>query len=108
MAGGMVYEIQVEVQGKRIIMFVDKLILTKQQNPSTEPAVNQTGRGRSREHRTGSAEGSVLEEIAENLLDVGIEVQAMHPGAGQRQVIQIHLSSRMMHLRQMTVVSMNL
>ena len=101
MAGGMVYEIQVEVQGKRIIMFVDKLILTKPQDASTEPAVNQAGRGRSREHRTGSAEGSVLETIAENLLDVGIEVQALHPGARQRRVIQIHLSSRMMHLRQM-------
>ena len=87
--------------------FETQFVLLNPRDASGETAVSQTGWGSSREHRTGSAEGSVLEEIAENLLDVGIEVQAMHPGAGQRQVIQIHLSSRMMHLREMAVFSMS-
>lgn len=72
--------------------FETQFVLLKPREASAEPAVLRTGWGSSREHWTGSTEKLVLEEIAENLLDVGIEVQAMHAGVGQRQVIQINLS----------------
>ncbi|EPT02029.1 hypothetical protein FOMPIDRAFT_10253, partial [Fomitopsis schrenkii] len=61
------------------------VLLSPQDQASTERVVNQAGWGCSRGHRTGSAEESVLEEIAENLLEVGIEVQAIHSGVGQLQ-----------------------
>ena len=87
--------------------FETQFVLLKPQDASAEPAVLRTGWGSSREHRTGSIEEVVLEEIAENLLDVGIEVQAMHAGVSHRQVIQTSVSYGMMHLQQTVMASTN-
>lgn len=85
------------------------VLLSPQDQASTERVVNQAGWGCSRGHRTGSAEESVLEEIAENLLEVGIEVQAIHSGVGQLQVIQISTyNSLISHLRHIIMDSTNL
>ena len=77
--------------------------------PQEEHFVDQAGWGSSRAHRTGSTEGSVLEEIAENLLEVGIEVQAVHAAPGQGQVTSISTCNfRKIHLPPMIMDSTKL
>ncbi|KAH9834982.1 FLU1-II [Rhodofomes roseus] len=66
--------------------FETEFTLLRLQDASTQSApVNRAGWGASSGHRSGTVEKTGLEEIVENLLDVGVEVQALHGGAAPGQ-----------------------